>query len=94
MTSPPVTNCWPCTVTVLEPPLIPALAAGLPGETCSTRAPPCDFMFRELAMSLVMVLRLTPIQAYVTLPFALSCSSERMAVLIGTAKPSPSLPPP
>ena len=28
-----------------------------------------------------------------TLPFALICSSERMAVLIGTAKPRPSLPP-
>ena len=29
-----------------------------------------------------------------TFPFALSCSIERMAVLIGTAKPRPSLPPP
>ena len=68
----------------------PAFAAGLPSMTLWTAAPCSAPMFSSRASVGVTVCVVIPTQAYRTLPSAFSWSIERIAELIGTAKPTPS----
>ena len=76
----------------MEPAFSPALSAGLPSVTSCTRAPLLVGRLRLFASSLVTAAVVTPRKACATRPLFSSWGIADLAVLIGTAKPMPTLP--
>ena len=71
---------------------MPAWSAGLPAVTSCTSAPLLVGRFRALASCALIVAVLTPRNACSTWPLFSSCGIAALAVLIGMAKPMPTLP--
>ncbi len=76
----------------LPEPRSPAFAAGLPVTTCTTSTPLDLGSESESASDWVMVWPLIPSQGCCTALPASSVEMTRLAVLMGTAKPTPTLP--
>ena len=72
---------------------MPAVAAGLSGETLATSAPFGSCNPRLTAISSVTFCTCTPSQPRRVSPYCLSWSSTCMALFEGTAKPMPIEPP-
>ena len=77
----------PSTLTIVSPGFRPALSAGLPGSTDSTKAPSSVLRLKAAARSESTLTMLIPRKPRVTLPFSRSCGRICLSVFTGTANP-------
>ena len=78
---------------MISPDLIPASFAAESFITSLTKAPFCTSRSKALAISEVNSLPLIPNTPRLTSPYSISCEVKLLTMLLGIAKPIPTLPP-